>query len=31
LLFPDERHMPRLAADRVYLNERIVEYFRMHL
>jgi dipeptidyl-peptidase-4 len=31
LLFPDERHMPRLAADRVYLNERIVEYFRTHL
>jgi dipeptidyl-peptidase-4 len=31
LLFPDERHMPRLPADRVYLNERIVEYFRAHL
>jgi dipeptidyl-peptidase 4 len=31
LLFPDERHMPRLAADRVYLNERIVGYFRAHL
>jgi dipeptidyl-peptidase 4 len=31
LLFPDERHMPRLPADRVYLNQRIVEYFRAHL
>jgi dipeptidyl-peptidase-4 len=31
LLFPDERHMPRLPADRVYLNERIVGYFQQHL
>lgn len=31
LLFPDERHMPRLPADRVYLNERIVGYFQQQL
>ncbi|MBZ0278331.1 MAG: prolyl oligopeptidase family serine peptidase [Anaerolineae bacterium] len=31
LLFPDERHMPRLPADKVYLNERIVGYFQQHL
>ncbi|MBZ0276564.1 MAG: S9 family peptidase [Anaerolineae bacterium] len=31
LLFPDERHMPRLPTDKVYLNERIVGYFQQHL
>jgi dipeptidyl-peptidase-4 len=31
LLFPDERHMPRHPADRIYLQERIVEYFRRNL
>lgn len=27
LLFPDERHMPRGAADRVYMEERIAAFF----
>ncbi len=31
LVFPDERHMPRRLADRVYLNEQIVGYFQRHL
>lgn len=31
LIFPDERHMPRNKADRVYLNERIIKYFQKHL
>lgn len=31
LLFPDERHMPRHLADRVYLNERVIGYFQQHL
>jgi dipeptidyl-peptidase-4 len=31
LLLPDERHMPRHPAGRVYLNERVVEYFLQHL
>jgi dipeptidyl-peptidase 4 len=31
LLFPNERHMPRGLADRVYMEERIAEYFRQHL
>lgn len=31
LLFPDERHMPRRQADRVYLNERIIHYFQDNL
>ena len=31
LLFPDERHMPRNPADRVYLNERIVQFFQEKL
>lgn len=31
LLFPDERHMPRRPADRVYLNENIIGYFQKHL
>jgi len=31
LLFPDERHMPRQQADRVYMEERIRDYFLQHL
>jgi dipeptidyl-peptidase 4 len=31
LIFPDERHMPRNPADRVYLNERIVQFFQQKL
>jgi dipeptidyl-peptidase-4 len=31
LVLPDERHSPRRPADRIYLNERIVEYFLEHL
>ncbi|HEY7350566.1 MAG TPA: DPP IV N-terminal domain-containing protein [Ktedonobacterales bacterium] len=31
LIFPDERHMPRRHADRVYLNERTLGYFQQHL
>lgn len=27
LPFPDERHMPRHLSDRIYMNERIVNYF----
>ena len=30
-LFPDERHSPRALADRIYMEERIVEYFARHL
>jgi dipeptidyl-peptidase-4 len=30
-LFPDERHMPRALADRVYMEERIRDYFVDHL
>jgi dipeptidyl-peptidase-4 len=31
LLFPDERHSPRKLADRVYMEERIRDYFVRHL
>jgi dipeptidyl-peptidase-4 len=31
LIFPDERHMPRHYADRVYLQERTLGYFQQHL
>jgi dipeptidyl-peptidase-4 len=31
LVFPDERHMPRRLADRVYLNEQVIGYFQRHL
>lgn len=31
LLFPDERHSPRKLADRVYMEERISEYFLKYL
>ena len=27
LLFPDERHMPRSEADRVYMEERLRDFF----
>jgi len=30
-LFPDERHMPRGMADRIYMEERIRDYFVEHL
>ena len=31
LLFPDERHMPRKADGRLYMEEQVVEYFKKHL
>ena len=31
LLFPDERHMPRKADGRLYMEEQIVDYFKKHL
>ncbi|MDQ3458107.1 MAG: S9 family peptidase [Deinococcota bacterium] len=31
LLLPDERHMPRKEADRVYMEERVRDYFLSHL
>jgi dipeptidyl-peptidase-4 len=31
LLFPDERHMPRSLADRVFMEERMRDYFMQHL
>ena len=31
LLFPDERHMPRGLADRIYLEERIAAFFAREL
>jgi dipeptidyl-peptidase-4 len=31
LLFPDERHAPRKLADRVFMEERIGDYFMQHL
>ena len=31
LLFPDERHMPRKADGRYYMEEQIVDYFKKHL
>lgn len=30
-LFPDERHMPRSLADRVYMEERISDFFQRNL
>ena len=30
-LYPDERHMPRSLADRVYMEERISEFFERNL
>ena len=31
LMFPDERHMPRALADRVYMEERVFDFFDAHL
>ena len=31
LIFPDERHMPRKPADRLYLEKRLCDYFHTHL
>ena len=31
LMFPDERHMPRSQADRVYMEERIADFFERNL
>jgi dipeptidyl-peptidase 4 len=31
LLFPNERHMPRSQADRVFMEERVRDYFLQHL
>ena len=31
LIFPDERHSPRRLRDRVYMEQRISEYFVRHL
>jgi len=31
LLFPDERHLPRALADRVFMEEQILDFFIKHL
>ncbi len=31
MLFPDERHMPRRLEDRVYMEERIRDFFNQSL
>lgn len=31
LLFPSERHMPRSEGDRIYMEERIRDFFQQHL
>jgi dipeptidyl-peptidase-4 len=31
LLFPDERHMPRRLADRVYMEEQIVDFLKKNI
>ena len=31
LMFPDERHMPRSQADRIYMEERITDFFERTL
>lgn len=31
LMFPDERHMPRAEADRIYMEERIADFFARSL
>ena len=31
MLFPDERHVPRSEADRVFMEERISDFFLTHL
>ena len=30
-LFPDERHLPRALADKLYMEEIIRDYFLQHL
>jgi hypothetical protein len=31
LIFPEERHSPRRLRDRIYMEQRISEYFLKHL
>ena len=31
LMFPDERHMPRGEADRIYMEDRIADFFARSL
>jgi dipeptidyl-peptidase 4 len=31
MLFPDERYFPRSLADRIYMEERISDFFLKHL
>ena len=31
MMFPDERHMPRSQADRIYMEERITDFFKRNL
>lgn len=31
LIFPDERHMPRREVDRVYMEDRIMEFLQEHV
>ena len=31
LIFPDERHSPRRLRDRIYMEQRISDYFVRHL
>ena len=31
MMFPDERHMPRSQADRIYMEERITDFFQRNL
>jgi len=31
LLYPNERHTPRLEKDRVAMEKRILDYFRANL
>lgn len=31
MLFPNERHSPRSVQDRIYMEERIIEYVMVHL
>ena len=31
MMFPDERHMPRSQADRIYMEERITDFFERNL
>jgi dipeptidyl-peptidase-4 len=31
LLFPDERHMPRRLEDRIYMEEKVCDFFVQNL